>query len=49
VRATVCASKPHVADAIAKALAERTGATRSRIIEEISRLAFSNVADVLTV
>jgi hypothetical protein len=41
--------KPHVADAIAKALAERIGATRTRIIEEISRLAFSNVADVLTV
>jgi hypothetical protein len=30
-------------------IAQRTGATRSRIIEEVSRLAFSNVADVLAV
>jgi Terminase small subunit len=41
--------RPQIADAISKALAGRTGATHSRIIEEISPLAFSNVADVLTV
>jgi phage terminase small subunit len=27
--------KPHVADAISKAIAERTGATRARIVEEV--------------
>jgi phage terminase small subunit len=40
--------KPHVAEAISKALAERLGVTRSRIMEEVSRLAFSNIGDVLT-
>ena len=29
--------RKHVAEAIAKAIAERAGATRSRIIEEVSR------------
>ena len=41
--------REHVADAISKAIAERASATRSRIVEEISRLAFSDVADVLEV
>lgn len=41
--------KPHVAEAISKALQERVGATKSRVIEEISRLAFSNISDVLSV
>ena len=41
--------RKHVADAISAAIAERAGATRSRIVEEISRLAYSNVADVLEV
>jgi Terminase small subunit len=41
--------KPHVADAIAKAFAERNGPTKLRAIGEMSRLAFSNVADVLEV
>jgi len=35
--------KLHVAEAIAKARAERIGATKSRVIEKISRLAFSNI------
>jgi len=41
--------RKHVADAISAAIAERASATRSRIVEEISRLAFSDVADVLEV
>jgi phage terminase small subunit len=41
--------RKHVADAISKAIAERAGAARSRIVEEISRLAFSNIGDVLSV
>jgi phage terminase small subunit len=41
--------KPHVADAITAALAERMGVTRARIVEEVSRLAFSNIGDVLTI
>jgi phage terminase small subunit len=41
--------KPAVQEAISKAIAARGDATRSRIIEEISRLAFSNVADVMEI
>jgi len=41
--------KKHVAEAIAAALQERVGATKSRVIEEICRLAFSNISDVLSV
>jgi hypothetical protein len=36
--------KKHVAQAIAATLQER----QSRVIEEISRLAFSNISDVLS-
>lgn len=39
--------KQYVAEAIAAGLAERMGVTRARIVEEVSRLAFSNVVDVL--
>jgi hypothetical protein len=38
-----------VAEAIAKALPERIGATKSRVMEEISHLAFSDISDVLSV
>ena len=41
--------KPHVAEAISKALAERLDVMQNRIIEEVSRLAFSNIGDVLTI
>jgi hypothetical protein len=41
--------RKHVANAIAAALTERVGVTRSRIIEEVSRPAFSNVSQVLEV
>ena len=41
--------KPHVAAAIAKLIEQRSGATRSRVIEEVSRLAFSNIGHVLEV
>jgi phage terminase small subunit len=41
--------KPHVATAIERSLADRIGVTRSRIIEEVSRLAFSSINDVLTI
>ena len=41
--------KKHVQEAIAKLLEERMGVTRTRVIEEISRLAFSNIGDVLSV
>ena len=41
--------KPHVAAAIAKLTEERSGATRSKVIEEVSRLAFSNIGQVLEV
>jgi hypothetical protein len=41
--------RPHAAEAINKAVAERLNISRSRVLEEISKLAFSNVADVLSV
>jgi phage terminase small subunit len=41
--------KPAVQQAIQKAIADHAGATRSRIVEEISRIAFSNVADVMEI
>jgi hypothetical protein len=43
VRAHQLRRRPHVAEAISKALGERLGATRSGVLEEISRLAFSNI------
>lgn len=38
-----------VADAIDKALAERPGITRARIVEELGRIAFANMGDYVTV
>jgi phage terminase small subunit len=41
--------RPRVSEAIATLIEQRTDATKSRVIEEVSRLAFSSIADVLTV
>jgi phage terminase small subunit len=38
--------KPHVAEAIAALVAERSGATQSRVIEELGKIAFADVHDI---
>jgi phage terminase small subunit len=38
-------NKPEVAAAIDKALAERPGITRSRIVDELAKIAFANMGD----
>jgi phage terminase small subunit len=49
VRGSQLRRRPQVAEAINNALAERMGVTRGRIVEEVSRLAFSNISDVLEI
>jgi phage terminase small subunit len=41
--------RPNVAEVIAKLIEQRTGATKSRVLEEVSKLAFSKINDVLEV
>ena len=41
--------RPHVADAIARLIEERNGASKLRVVEEINRLAFSTISDVLEI
>jgi phage terminase small subunit len=40
--------KPHVLQAIEYALMERTGITRSRLVDELGAVAFSNIKDVVS-
>ena len=43
-------TKPNIQEAIAKAMAERsrrTGVNQDRVIEELAKLAFANIADVI--
>jgi len=40
--------KPKIAEAIAKALAERPGVTRTRIVDELANIAFANAGDYFT-
>jgi phage terminase small subunit len=39
---------PHIAEAIAEALAKGPGVTRTRIVDELARVAFANVSDYHT-
>jgi hypothetical protein len=41
--------RQHVADAIARLIEERTGVTRLRVVEEVNRLVFSTISDVLEI
>lgn len=41
-------TKPNIAEAVDKALAERGGITRTRIVDELSRIAFSDIRKVVS-
>ena len=41
-------SKPYIAAAIERALAERGGITRTRVVEELAKIAFSDIGKVVT-
>jgi phage terminase small subunit len=41
-------TKPHIARAIDEALSQRPGATRARIVDELARIAFSDIRKVVS-